>query len=181
MTSPGFPQARGATNACVVKTKTSVEPSAAVQAHRFADRRRKMRGSVMVEFALGSAMVLVILAGVLEFGYSFYIYNSLQSSVRDAARYASLRPYDLSSGQEWQTAVKNMALYGDPAADGSGAPMIPHLDLSQITVTSTPAGTVPEDVSVQIDGVTINTFFRQITLNGNPRATFRFMGRVVSP
>ena len=114
-------------------------------------------------------------------GYSLYIYNSLQSSVRDAARYASLRPYDLSNGLQWQAAVKNMALYGDPEADESAAPMIPHLALTQITVTSTPAGSVPDDVSVQIDGLTINTFFRQLTLNGNPRATFRVMDRVVSP
>ena len=181
MTSSSFPQTLGSTNACVVRAKTSVEPGAADRAHRFADRRRKMRGSIIVEFALGSALVLVIFAGVLQFGYSFFIYNSLQSSVRDAARYASLRPYDLPTGQEWQAAVKNMALYGDPAADGSGAPMIPHLGLAHITVTSTPAGTVPEDVSVQIDGVTIDMFFKKLELNGNPRATFRFMGRVVNP
>ena len=181
MISSSFLQTRKSVNPCAVKTETSIVPTAANRAHRLAKRRPTLRGNVMVEFALGSALVLVILAGVLEFGYSFYIYNSFQSSVRDAARYASIRPYDLSSGQDWQSAVKNMALYGDPTADGSGIPMIPHLSLAQITVTGTPTGSVPDDVSVQIDGVTINTFFRKLTLNGNPRATFRFMGRVVSP
>ncbi len=138
----------------------------------------------MVEFGLGSALVLLILAGVLEFGYSFYIYNSLQSSVRDGARYASLRPFDLAggnSGDGWAAAVRNMTVYGDPGADGSGNALVPGLTTGHVTVISTPSGVVPEDVSVQIDGLTINTFLRELTITGKPKATFRFMGRIVVP
>lgn len=145
----------------------------------------RRRGSVMVEFALGSAFVLLILAGTLEFGYTFYVYNQLQSAARDAARYASLRPFDFApggnSGVQWEAAVKNMMLYGDPDADGSGAVIVPGLTADNITVASTPPDAVPEDVSVEVNQLTINTFFRQITVNGKPRATFRYMGRVIVP
>ena len=145
--------------------------------------RRKKRGAVMVEFALGYSLLLVILAGLVDFGYGFYIYNSLQGAVRDAARYASLRPYDWSAtnpGSQWEVAVKNMAVSGDPA-DGSGTSSIPSLTLNNITVESTNNGTVPDEVSVQIDGLAMTTFFREWTLNGKPRATFPYMGRVVVP
>ena len=119
----------------------------------------------------------------MDFGYGFYIYNSLQGAVRDAARYASLRPYDWSAtnpGSQWEVAVKNMAVYGDPA-NGSGTTSIPSLTLNNITVESTNNGTVPTEVSVQVDGLTLTTFFRELTLNGKPRATFPYMGRVVVP
>ncbi len=145
--------------------------------------RRQRRGAIMVEFALGYSLLLVILAGLMDFGYGFYIYNSLQGAVRDAARYASLRPYDWSDtnpGGQWEVAVKNMAVYGDPA-NGSGATLVPSLTLNNITVESTNNGTVPVEVSVQVDGLALTTFFRELTLNGKPRATFPYMGRVVVP
>lgn len=147
-------------------------------------RPRNAKGSVMVEFALGFGAVLLILAGVLEFGYTFYLYNTLQSTVRDAARYASLRPYDANSntaGANWETAVQNMATYGEPNPAGGEAPMVPGMGTSYVTTNTTMDGIVPVTVTVSVAGLTVSTFFREITLNGNPSVTFPYMGRVLAP
>ena len=124
----------------------------AIRTAKNVDRRRRRRGAVMVEFALGYGLVLLILAGVIEFGYSFYIYNLLQSTTRDAARYASVRPYDIcqvnngggfpnncNQGEDWEEAVKNMAVYGDPLI-GNGLPLVPDLTIDRITVSKDTTG-----------------------------------------
>ncbi len=148
----------------------------------------------MVEFALGYGFVLLILAGVIEFGYSFYVYNLLQSSMRDAGRYASVRPYDIcrvtqggglpnncSQGTDWEEAVKNMAVYGDPLVD-SGVPLVPDLSLDRIIVTKNTTGNArPTEVAVQVDGFTVNTFFARLTFTGKPKASFPYMGRTYLP
>lgn len=145
----------------------------------------------MVEFALGYTAVLLILAGVIEWGYSFYIYNSLQASIRDAARYASTRPYDIcnplgtgscNSGAQWTAAVKNMAVYGDPYADPSvSGAQVPGLTVANITVTTEAVGAVPLHVEVQVNGLVINSFFMQLTLDGKPKTRFPYIGRIYDP
>ena len=148
----------------------------------------------MVEFALGYGFVLLILAGVIEFGYSFYIYNLLQSSTRDAARYASVRPYDIcrvtpgggfpnscNQGDDWEEAIKNMAVYGDPQI-GTGIPLVPDLSVDRITVSKDTSGNVrPSEIAVQVDGFIVNTFFARLTFTGKPKASFPYMGRTYVP
>lgn len=51
--------------------------------------RQKQHGSVIVEFALVIIPLLLIVAGIIEFGRSFWYYDALVKSTRDAARYVS--------------------------------------------------------------------------------------------
>ena len=48
----------------------------------------------MVEFALGIGLLWLIFAAVYTFGYSFYIYNKLETAASDAALYGSRLTYD---------------------------------------------------------------------------------------
>ena len=156
--------------------------------------RKNRRGAVMVEFALGYGFVLLILAGVIEFGDSCYVYNPLQSTMRAAARDASVRPYDgclvnqgggtpnnCDQGEEWEEAVKNMAVYGDPVIS-SGIPLVPDLTVARVTVSNDASDNEsPKEVAVQLDGFVVNTFFARFTFNGKPKATFPYMGRAYLP
>jgi len=58
-------------------------------------RRLKLdrRGSIAVEFALVFPLLLLMSFGIIEFGRTMWVRNSLQSAVEDAARcYALNRP-----------------------------------------------------------------------------------------
>ncbi len=52
--------------------------------------RSSQRGVAVVEFALVVMLLLVVLSGTIEFGRSFWYYNSLTRATRDAARMMSL-------------------------------------------------------------------------------------------
>src|SRR5712692_4299628 len=56
--------------------------------------RRDRSGTAIVEFALGSGVLLAAFSGTFEFGYAFIQYNKLEMAVAQAARYASIVPYD---------------------------------------------------------------------------------------
>jgi len=50
---------------------------------------QRQRGVAAVEFALVIIPLLLIVAGIIEFGRTFWYYDALAKSTRDAARYVS--------------------------------------------------------------------------------------------
>ena len=74
-------------------------------------------GSVMVEFAIGASLLAAVFAGTFQFGYTFYVYNNVQTAVNNGAKYAALRTYEQTSSTPsscFTTAVQDMVVYGDP-------------------------------------------------------------------
>jgi len=51
--------------------------------------KRKQRGQGMVEFALVLPVLILLLIGIMEFGYFFFVYSSANTAVRSAVRYGS--------------------------------------------------------------------------------------------
>ena len=51
--------------------------------------RTKTKGQGMVEFALSIGVFLLLVFGVLEFGYLLYCYSTVFSSAREAARFGA--------------------------------------------------------------------------------------------
>ena len=137
------------------------------------------QGHVMVEFGIGYSFVLLLFAGTIGFGHLFHVYNSAQSAVRSAARFASLEAYDLPSGTEWSTAVKNMAVYGTPAPQCSPEPIVPNFSTTNIAVTANTVSGVPESVVVEAD-FEVQTPFFSFSLS-HPRVTFPYLGQIVGP
>lgn len=140
--------------------------------------RRGERGNAMIEFALSFSLLFAVFSGVFQFGYAFYVYNSLESAVRSGVRYASLRTYDSATAtpsSTYLTAVQNMVVYGDPA--GAGQSVARGLTPANVTVTVTMTNNVPALVAVGITGYTINGVLRSFTLTSKPKATFPYMGR----
>jgi Flp pilus assembly protein TadG len=132
----------------------------------------------MLEFGIAMAVLFPIFAGSFQYGYSFYVFNSLESSVRAAGRYASTRTYDSASAtpsEAYITAVQNMAVYGDPL--GGTRSVAPGLTAANVSVSVTFWRGTPSQVMVQVNNYPINGVFGRVTLNGKPRVTFPFLGR----
>ncbi len=77
--------------------------------------RREMRGVAVVEFALLISLLLIVVAGVVEFGRTFWYYDALTKATRDGARYLSMTrvsatvALDGTAETNAKTMVKNAA------------------------------------------------------------------------
>lgn len=132
----------------------------------------------MIEFALSFGLLFTVFGGVFQFGYAFYVYNTLESAVRSGARYASLRTYDSVTeipSAAYLTAVQNMVVYGNPA--GGGQSVARDLTPANVLVTVPMPHNVPALVVVEITDYKINGVLRSFKLTSKPKATFPYMGR----
>ena len=55
---------------------------------------REERGAALVEFALALPLLLVVLAGIVDFGFAFQRYEVITNAAREGARLASLPGFD---------------------------------------------------------------------------------------
>ena len=77
--------------------------------------RRDQRGAAAVEFALLLTPLVVMLFGTTELGRAIYTYNTLDKTVRDAARHLSQHgPGDVVV----QTEARCLAVYGNESCSG---------------------------------------------------------------
>jgi len=100
---------------------------------------RNERGAAATEFALILPLMLILAFSIYEAGRVFWAYNIVQSSARDASRYAarlgitctgSAATFNDSAST---AAVQNLARTG--AIDGTGDPLLPGwTDNSTVTV-----------------------------------------------
>jgi len=111
------------------------------------------RGAAIVEFAIVLSLMLLITAGIFEFGRAFQYYDALAKATRDGARYMSDAPKATISTVA-VTNAKNLVVTAANAANLS-----PNLTAADVVVTCTPAacadGTAPTDVEVSITGYSI--------------------------
>jgi len=85
---------------------------------------RKTRAQSLVEFAIALPVLLLLLLGMVEFGFMLNTYLSLQDAARAAARrYSTVNPFDADGNDDatfYQSAaeyvVETLAPSGDPAA-----------------------------------------------------------------
>jgi Flp pilus assembly protein TadG len=147
---------------------------------------RRRRGNAIVEFALSAGILTTAFTGVFQFGYSMYIYNELESAVRAGVRYASLAKISNSGDRtvptSFNTAVKNMVVYGTPSPGQNPTSVAPGLttnNVSNVTVTWD-SGNVPTSVSVSINSYTVDAVFKTFTFAGKPRLTMPYFGEYCS-
>jgi hypothetical protein len=134
-------------------------------------------GNAMLEFAISAAVILPVFVGTFQYGYTFFTYNKLESAIRGGARYASMRTYDSSTSTPsvaFSTAVKNMVVYGNSA--GTGSPLSPHLDGSNVEVLPTMQGAIPRFMTVRITGYQLDAVFTTFSFNAKPSRTFAYTG-----
>ena len=145
---------------------------------------RAQRGNAVVEFALSISLLSVLFTGTYQYGYTMHVYNTLETSVANAARSAMRTTLRTDSKAAFRTAIRNLVVYGNTA--GTGNPVVPDLAPAHVVVTWAPDSTAnppipPETVTVAITGFRINGMFGGVNLVGKPRVTMPYAGNFMFP
>lgn len=111
---------------------------------------RNERGLQLVELAIALPVMILLFAAVAEFGRYFQEYTTLAKGSRVAVRYlATARTNGLDD-----LAAQNLVVYGNMA--GTGSPIVPGLDTSNVLITrrnaagSPVSGGIPNTVTIEI-------------------------------
>ena len=90
---------------------------------------RDARGVAAVEAGLAFPFIVLLGAGLFEYGSLFYNYELIQTGVRDAARYLARTPDTAAT----ETAARNLALTG--TVDGTGTRRVSWWQSGAIQIT----------------------------------------------
>jgi Flp pilus assembly protein TadG len=90
---------------------------------------RDSRGVAALEAGLAFPFIVLMGAGLFEFGSLFYNYELIQTGVRDSARYLAR----VADPQASETAARNLALRG--TVDSSGALRVKWWQASDLQIT----------------------------------------------
>lgn len=137
------------------------------------------QGNAIVEFTLTFPLLFLALSGIYQFGYTFFVYNSLEAAVRSGARYASIRAYDSTTNTPsaaFLTAVRNVVAYGTPT--GGTQPLVPGVTPDKISLEVSGTSGIPTQITVTISNLEVDAVFAKIQLNGKPRVAFPYTGRL---
>ncbi|MBN2043438.1 MAG: pilus assembly protein, partial [Anaerolineales bacterium] len=110
----------------------------------FKTRQNKDKpGQTMVEFALALPIVLVIVFGVIEFGFLLWSYSSVNSAAREAARYGIAIGDGTISGQRYYDCegIRNAAMKAGAFAGMEVSDIYIHYDDGSILDTANPSYT----------------------------------------
>ena len=98
---------------------------------------QNQRGHAMIELAVSAGVMVACLAGTVQFGYTFYIYNQLVTAVGNGGRYAAMRTYRAASSsdiEKGKAAIRNMVAYGDARPAPNALPQVANLKPEQVQV-----------------------------------------------
>jgi hypothetical protein len=142
--------------------------------------KSRERGHAMLELAVSAAVMVSCLAGTFQFGYTFYVYNLLVTSVGNGARYASTRTYHAGSEatvEQDNRAIRNMVVYGDAEPGTGAAPIVPKLTPEQVDVKWILEDKgAPASVNVSIREYTVDAVFKSFRFAGRPTVEFPYIG-----
>ncbi len=101
-------------------------------------KRMNQAGIAMIEMVAITPLLLLLLLGIGEFGKAFAQYNTLNKSVREAARQVASEALLGTTGTIFITPdlaadARNLVVYGNVA--GSGNPRLPELSSDHVGVT----------------------------------------------
>jgi Flp pilus assembly protein TadG len=113
-------------------------------------RRKRSKGSVMVETALIFLGFSAILIGSFDFAQFLFIHQALVERTRYAARWGAL------SDPTNSAAITNMVLYNQSAAPPSGTSGYLGLTSSAVSVTNPGSGTDDYRLTIVISNYTYN-------------------------
>jgi Flp pilus assembly protein TadG len=140
-------------------------------------RNKSQKGTAILEFAISWSVLIALLTGVYQFGYTFYIYNQLMTSVTNAAELGSKMDYDTQHASAYTDKLTNMVLYGDTTAQAN--PIVRGLGTTNVSVNVTLINSIPQDLTITITGYTVDAVFTSFTFSGKPRATVAYLGHVI--
>ena len=145
-------------------------------------RRNRQRGHAMIELAVSAGVMVACLAGTVQFGYTFYIYNQLVTAVGNGGRYAAMRTFRASGSsdiEKGKAAIRNMVVYGDARPPLGTLPQVLNLKPEQVQVdwVMDESGARPAAVNVAIADYTVDAVFGIFRFTGRPAVEYPFVGR----
>jgi hypothetical protein len=135
----------------------------------------------MIELAVSAAVMVSCVAGTVQFGYTFYIYNQLVTAVGNGGRYAAMRTFRASVQpdiEKGKAAIRNMVAYGDTRPAPGALPQVANLKPEQVRVdwVMDESGR-PAAVNVSIVDYTVDAAFGMFRFTGRPAVEYPFVGR----
>jgi hypothetical protein len=128
----------------------------------------KSRGAIIVEFALLLIPLLMIVAGIIEFGRVFWYDDALTKATRDGARFLSMSR--ASSTQALDNTLKNSAIdlvTGDAEAAHVPNPKKPDdSNLISVSIEQTCIPSNKPDCAANPDYVTVRILAYPVTIGG---------------
>jgi hypothetical protein len=95
-----------------------------------------------------------------------------------------MKPYDSATSTpatDFNTAVQNMVVYANPSPANGATPILHGLSTSNVNLTVLTNGGDPTQVTVSISNFSIDAVFGRVVLNGNPAASFPYLGIPTPP
>ena len=117
----------------------------------FAEKlKARQRGAVLVEMALVTPILLVLLLVTADLTRAFIEHNTVTKAVRNGARYVAANAFEGTTGvvnidATLATETQNLVVFGSTSPPGGASPVVPGLTLANITVVQI-AGT--DDIAV---------------------------------
>ena len=116
----------------------------------------RQRGAVLVEMALITPIMLLLMLATAEITRAFIDHNTLTKAVRNGVRYVAANAFQGTTGVVFvsvalRTETQNLVVYGNIA--GTGAAVLPGLIPANITVTDIGNDNVQVSVSYTISGM----------------------------
>ena len=115
----------------------------------------RQRGAVLVEMALVTPILLLLMLATAEITRAFIDHNTLTKATRNGVRYVAANAIQGTTGVVFVSAAlmvetKNLVVYGNIA--GTGAPVLLGLTPANITVTDVGAKNIQVSASYTISG-----------------------------
>jgi Flp pilus assembly protein TadG len=150
------------------------------KAKKTISRKQGERGLQLVEMAVALPFMLVVMAGITEFGNYFYTYASLSKATRAAARHLSSHAYNDTE----KAVATTLAICGRTDTCPAGSEILPGLTASHISIANTGTAFRPTTVTARIvnyqytsvlnlAGLSNTTTWLNLTVS--PGTTMRFM------
>lgn len=115
---------------------------------RITQTRHKSRGAAVVEFALLLVLLLMFVAGIVEFGRAFWYYDALTKATRDGARFLSYSK-EVGAPPAIDTNLKNQARA--MVSSAVNLARVPDFSTANVEVDCSPSNcNTPDYITVRI-------------------------------
>ena len=131
------------------------------------------RGTQLAELAIMLPIFLMLFGAVAEFGRFYYTYTTLAKGTRIGARYLINQPVNVKDEE-----AKRLVVCGSKSACTGTDGIVKGLSTTQVKITRTgDVATVPETVTVGIEGYYYEPVFDLGKLTGNPSLSLKIQVR----
>jgi len=122
--------------------------------------RRGERGAALVEFALTLPLLLVVIAGIVDFGFVFQRYEVITNAAREGARLASLPEYQTNT-----TMIQDrVRAYVQQGLSLSNAGLNAVVPASNVVVANTPFTVTSGSTTYTVQATTVTVTYNHTFL-----------------